>query len=173
MPASTHERKAQLWKCTLSGNLHPPVPLPAGLRNVQSGDISALGLLFFAAFQGTVDDAGQTDNQYTSKARAILGGRYGEWIGEASWTVEQTEGLQSACLVCDYIPYGGPVIAVIATAPASKMSGRAGTLVDAALASLFALGHLECCAMVTKGNIASERLFESRGFSPHADVHGL
>ncbi|PQV49371.1 hypothetical protein [Paraburkholderia sp. BL21I4N1] len=173
MPASTQERNAQLWRCTLSDSLRPSIPLSASLRNVRSGDISALGLLFFAAFQGTIDDAAQTATQYTSKARAILDGHYGDWIAEASWTVEQSEGLQSACLVCDYKPYGCPVIAVVATAPASKASGRAGTLLDAALATLTALGHSECCAMVTKGNVASERLFESRGFSPHAAVDVL
>ena len=64
------------------------------------------------------------------------------------------------------------VIAVVATAPTSKRSGSAGTLLDAALATLTALGHSECCAMVTKGNVASKRLFESRGFSLHVDVHG-
>jgi hypothetical protein len=165
MPASSHERNAQLWRRTLSDSLRLSVPLSASLRNIQPGDISALGVLFFAAFQGTIDDTGQTEAQYASKARAILGGQYGEWLTEASWTVEQAEGLQSACLVCDYLPYGCPVIAVVATAPASKMSGIARTLLDAALASLTALGRPECFAMITKGNVASERLFESRGFS--------
>ena len=137
-----------------------------------SGDVPALGLLFFAAFHGTIDDAGHTETQYALKAAAILGGRYGEWIPEASWIVEQTGGLQSACLVCDYQPYGCPVIAVVATAPANQRFGTAGTLLDAALATLSALGHPECCAMVTQGNVASERLFGSRGFFPHADVRG-
>ena len=172
MPASTHERSAQLWRRTLSDRFQRSVALPAGLRHIQSGDISALGLLLFAAFQGTIDDTGQTETQYALKAKAILGGRYGEWISEASWAVEQTSGLQSACLVCDYKPFGCPVIAVVATAPTSKRSGSAGTLLDAALATLTALGHSECCAMVTKGNAASERLFETRGFSLHVDVHG-
>ena len=106
MPASTHERSAQLWRRTLSDRLLRSVALPAGSRHIQSGDISALALLFFAAFQGTIDDTGQTETQYALKAKAILGGRYGEWISEASWAVEQTSGLQSACLVCDYKPYG-------------------------------------------------------------------
>lgn len=172
MPSSTRERSAQLWKRTLSDSRHRPVALSASVRHVQPGDVPALGLLFFAAFHGTIDDAGHTETQYALKAAAILGGRYGEWIPEASWIVEQTGGLQSACLVCDYQPYGCPVIAVVATAPANQRFGTAGTLLDAALATLSALGHPECCAMVTQGNVASERLFGSRGFFPHADVRG-
>lgn len=112
---------------------------------------------------------GQTEAQYALKATAILGGWYGEWTPEAWWTVERTDGLQSACLVWDY---KCPVKAVIATVAASRRSVRAGTLLDAVLATLSALGHSECCAMVPRGTVASERLFESRGFSPHADVHG-
>ena len=95
MPSSTHGRSAQLWKRTLCNSLHRSIVLSASLRRIQSSDISALGMLFFAAFNGTIDDAGQTETQYALKATAILGGRYGEWISEASWTVEQTDGLQS------------------------------------------------------------------------------
>lgn len=120
MPGSTRERSAQLWKRTLSDCRHPPVALSASVRHVQPGDVPALGQLFFAAFHGTIDDAGQAETQYVLKAKAILGGRYGEWISDASWIVEQTDGLQSACLVCDYQPYGCPVIAVVATVPANQ-----------------------------------------------------
>ncbi len=170
MQASNHQRSAQLWRRSLSGSLHRSVALPDSLRHICPNDISALGQLFFAAFRGTVDDAGQTEAEYALKASAILGGRYGQWIPEASWTLEQKGALLSACLVCDYKPYGCPVIAVVATAPASKRAGTAGTLLDTTIAALAALGHSECCAMITRGNLASERLFESRGFSPDANV---
>jgi len=36
MPASTHERSAQLWRLTLSDRLQRSVALPAGLRHIQS-----------------------------------------------------------------------------------------------------------------------------------------
>jgi hypothetical protein len=165
MTDSTHERGARLWRRSLS-NEFPTGATPANLRNVEPEDIPALGALFSMAFFGTVDDAGQPEAQYAAKAAAILGGRYGEWIPEASWTIEQMGKLRSACLVSDYKPYGCPVIAVVATAPALKRSGDGGTLLDAALASLAVLGHRECCAMITVGNLASERLFLSRRFFP-------
>jgi hypothetical protein len=168
MPGSTHERNARLWKRPLSESF-PHGAISPNLRNVKLADVPALGALFFAAFSGTVDDAGQTETQCASKATAILGGRYGEWIGEASWTIEQIGGLRSACLVSDCKPYGCPVIAVVATSPARKQLGDGGILLNAALASLTALGYRECCAIITEGNLASERLFLSRGFSPDAD----
>ncbi|MDR8050753.1 GNAT family N-acetyltransferase [Burkholderia cenocepacia] len=170
MPSSTRERSARFWKRALSGSLHRPAVLPGGLRHVEPDDVPALAQLLFAAFHGTIDDPGHTEAQYALKVSAILGGRYGEWIQEASWTVEQTNGLQSVCLVCDYKPYGCPVIAIIASAPARQRSGAGGALLAAALDKLSALGHAECCAMVTKGNVASEHFFRSCGFLPHTNV---
>jgi hypothetical protein len=139
---------------------------PANLRNITREDVPALGALLFGAFLGTIDDAGQAMTQYESKATVIVAGRYGEWIPAASWAIGETDGLRSACLVCNYKPYGCPVIAVVATTRSHKRKGDGGRLVDAALLSLGALGFLECCAMITIGNNASEQLFKSRGFSP-------
>jgi len=168
MPDTTHKRDARLWKRPLSTNPRAGTRLP-GLRNVTAEDLPALGALFFCAFAGTIDDAGQTESQYASKAAAILGGRYGEWIPAASWANEEAGNFLSACLVCDYKPYGSPVIAVVATTPSRKRSGDGGALVSAALLSLATLGYTECCAMVTMGNDASERLFNSCGFLPKVD----
>jgi len=105
MPETTPKRNARLWKRTLLPSLSDGAQLPK-LRNVTPEDIPGLGALFFNAFLGTIDDAGQAESQYASKAMAIVGGRYGEWFPRASWTIEHTVGLRSACLVCDYKPYG-------------------------------------------------------------------
>ena len=162
------KRDARLWKRTLSAN--PRVGARRfNLRNVTVDDVPALGTLFFGAFLGTIDDADQAESQYASKAAAILGGRYGEWIPAASWAIEEAGNILSACLVCDYKLYGCPVIAVVATTPSRKRSGDGGTLLNAALLSLAMLGYTECCAMITMGNDASERLFSSYGFEPKAD----
>lgn len=162
------ERNARLWK--RSALVGPGMgQMPHDLRNVTLEDIPALGKLFFNAFFGTVDDTGQVEAQYAAKAMAIVGGRYGEWIPTASWAIERTGGLRSACLVCSYEPYGCPVIAIVATAPSHKRSGDGGMLLDAALLSLAGLGYRECCAMITVGNDPSERLFASRGFLPKSD----
>jgi GNAT superfamily N-acetyltransferase len=170
MPDETHARNARLWKRTLLANFSADMR-PDNLRNVTREDVPTIVVLLFDAFLGTIDDAGQAMAQYESKASAIVAGRYGKWIPAASWAIEETDGLRSACLVCDYEPYGCPVIAVVATTPSHKRTGDGGSLVDAALMSLGALGYLECCAMVTVGNDASEQLFKSRGFSPETVAH--
>ena len=139
------------------------------LRNITVDDVPALGTLFYEAFLGTIDDAGQTESQYALKAAAILGGRYGEWMPAASWVLEEAGNLLSACLVCDYKPYGCPVIAVVATTPSRKRSGDGGTLLNAALLSLATLDYTECCTMITMGNGASERLFSRCGFVHKVD----
>ena len=43
----------------------------AGLRSFQAGDEEALGVLMLRAYQGTVDDEGETLERLFSKARAI------------------------------------------------------------------------------------------------------
>jgi len=168
MPDTTHERDARLWKRPLSADPSAGVRL-SNLRNVTVDDVPALGTLFFWAFLGTIDDAGEAESQYALKAAAILGGRYGEWIPAASWAIEEAGNILSACLVCDYKPYGCPVIAVVATTPSRKRSGDGRTLVNAAAMSLATLDNTECCAMITVNNDASERLFHSCGFLPKAD----
>ncbi|MGX7000067.1 GNAT family N-acetyltransferase [Caballeronia sp. KNU42] len=168
MQATTHERNARLWKRTLLADRRAGKN-PPHLRHLTPKDIPALGALFFNAFLGTIDDAGQTETQYASKATSIIEGQYGEWIPAASWTIEHTGRLRSACLVCDYKPYGCPVIAVVATTPSHKQSGDGRMLVNAALSSLATLGFQECSAMITVGNDPSERLFGSLGFLPQAD----
>lgn len=75
MTDTTHERNARLWKRTLLANFGAGAR-PANLRNVTRKDILALGTLFFDAFLGTIDDAGQAVAQYESKAMAIVAGRY-------------------------------------------------------------------------------------------------
>jgi hypothetical protein len=158
-------RNARLWKRDLSGYPGAGVTLP-NLRGLTMDDVPALGALFFGAFLGTIDDVGQTEAQYEEKAKAILGGRYGEWIATASWAIEDARTLRAACLVCDYTPYGCPAIAIVATSPSRKRSGDAGALVNAVLSSHGSLRYGECCAMVTIGNEASEQLFKGRGFLP-------
>jgi hypothetical protein len=95
MPDTTHERDARLWRRTLLAHSGAGAR-PANLRNVTPEDIPALGALFFDAFLGTIDDAGQSAIQSESKAAAIVGGRYGEWIPTASWAIEETDGLRFA-----------------------------------------------------------------------------
>jgi hypothetical protein len=65
---------------------------------MKSEDVPVLATLFFTAFRGTVHDPGQTETQYASKVMAILGGRYREWIPEASWTIDKRAGFDPHAL---------------------------------------------------------------------------
>ncbi|WP_031361410.1 hypothetical protein [Caballeronia sordidicola] len=163
MSQEAGRRTARLWRRILPS--HPsPGQAPPDMREVDRRDAEILGTLLFEAFRGTIDDAGQSEMQYVQKVEAILDGRYGDWVCAASWNFVDYGTLRSVCLVSDYKPYGCPVIAVVATAPEYKLSGDANTLLDAAVRSLAVLGYSDCCAMVTVGNRASDRLFSSCGF---------
>lgn len=72
----------------------------------------------------------------------------------------------AAILVTDYAPYGGSVIALVVVDKAVQQRGMAGALLSHSLAALQRLGHSQCCARITQGNTASERLFLGWGFIP-------
>jgi GNAT superfamily N-acetyltransferase len=165
MSQEAGKRTARLWRRILPSN--PSLgQTPPYMREVDRKDAEILGALLFEAFSGTIDDAGQREMHYVQKVEAILDGRYGDWVCAASWNFIDHGTLRSVCLVSDYKPYGCPVIAVVATAPEFRQRGDANTLLDAAVRSLAMLGYSQCCAMVTVGNHASERLFSSCGFVP-------
>lgn len=135
-------------------------------NTVVTGDIVPLGDLFFEAFQGTVDDTGQTRLQWSAKASAMLSGRYGPCNFSASYVLAQGAGLLSACIVTEYEPYRSTLIAIVACSPTVQGSGVGTRIVESALASLFAQGYRDVCAKISDGNIVSGRLFEKCGFHP-------
>lgn len=165
MPTQSENRGAQLWTCSLESAsvLHP---FHRNIRLATRADAAALGRLFHAAFLGTKDEFGQSEADYRKKAEAIIADRYGEWLSKASFVFEANSRLCSACLVSNYAPYGSPVIAIIATLPQTKRSGYGKALLQASVCALDALGHRRCCAMITRDNTPSKRLFASCGFMP-------
>ena len=162
MATDPEPRDARLWWCSPSTTRLPSAS--PGLRMVEPIDTPLVGRLLYFAFQGAADDRGQPESYYLSKAEAIQRGSYGPWMQESSFAIEDDDGLQSVCLLCNRAEYGAPVVAVIATNPRKKRQGFAETVLRSALLVLARSGHENCCAMITRGNLASEGLFERCGF---------
>lgn len=120
------------------------------------------------AFLGGPDEA--SEPAFLAKVSAILAGRYGRLIADASLVHASPSGkLDAAILVTDYADYGGPVVALVVVDKTVQQRGIGALLLSRSLAVLQRLGQAQCCARITLGNSASERLFQGCGFVPAAD----
>lgn len=133
----------------------PPTTM---LRPVRVTDRDALATTVLDAYRGTVDDEGEGDDE----ARAAID----EWFARIEWShsfvIEQDEQLVALCFV---IRLGGRhYIDPIATIASAKRQGYGRSAALAALRSLAAAGVQEVGAVITDGNVPSERLFTALGF---------
>lgn len=157
-------RVARMW--------HQHLPAPDGgvsnshvFRPVRGQDGPAIAMISQRAFLGGPDEASEDD--FLGKVSAILVGRYGRFMDTASLVHESSSGaLDAALLVTDYLPYACPVIALVVVEKAAQQRGVATALLLHSLAVLHQAGQSQCCALITQGNLASERLFQGCGFVP-------
>ena len=68
-------------------------------RSVQTADAPALAALMLDAYRGTVDDEGETAEEALAEVNAMLDGKYGPWLADASFVVELDGRLVAACVI--------------------------------------------------------------------------
>jgi GNAT superfamily N-acetyltransferase len=144
----------------------PPEPGPAGLvpRPVRPEDASALGVLMERAFRGTIDDEGETLEQFVGEMRETLRGKYGPFVFEASFCVEapDTGKLVAASLVTIWNEL--PLLAFSATDPEFQGKGLGTALIERSIFRMKELGYRELHLGVTDGNAPAQRLYAKLGF---------
>ncbi len=143
-------------------NLSVPGPEPANLdttiRQLRATDRDALARLMLDAYVGTIDYEGETLDEAVDevdvwlRASPMLAHSYAAVIGGR---------MVSAVLVTtvDDLPF----VSNVMTDPDHKGAGLGRTVVEVALRSLRASGHQRLVLYITKGNLASERLFAAAG----------
>lgn len=138
----------------------PPVDISAerGLRLAGDEDRDAFADLALDAYRGTVDDEGEGPVEARQAADDWLARR----IAGCSVVIE--EGDHIVALSFAVVVGGRAYIDPVATATAWKRQGLGRRAVRASLHRLEGAGHQEVGAVITDGNIASERLFASLGF---------
>ncbi len=140
----------------------PVGPLRAGveLRPPEHGDAEALAQLMLDAYRGTIDYEGET----IVEAREEIAGYFGgEANLEASRLAWQDGSLVAACLVTTHST--GALIGYVMTAAEHKNTRLATTALAHTLRALADAGHGSVRAWITDGNVPSERLFVSAGFT--------
>ena len=142
------------------------VPEGLSLRTPGAGDLSALAELMLEAYRDTIDYAGETIVEATDEIRRYLGGdAVNRPLLEPSVVLTDGTTLASACLVACWTSRDCPLVSYVITHPLWKRRGLAKRLVAESLSRLATDGHSEVRAMITKGNLPSERLFVSLGFA--------
>jgi len=149
------ERTRSDYRLTIPSDLPPTTP---GLVALSAAPRVGLAELMLAAYQGTIDDEGET----LDEALEAIDYYCANCLDDHSFVLIEAERPVAMSLVLighQELHYIDPV----AVADSHKRQGLGLQLVQACLASLAATGVTEVGATITDGNVASERLFASLG----------
>lgn len=132
----------------------PPVP----------ADAEALAVLMLAAYQGTVDDEGETLEEARAVVAQYFEGVFGPPMPAVSEVTERDGVLVAATLLTQW--WRGPFVAFMITAPEAQRQGLARAGLTRAINRLAAGDEPWLRLVVTQGNSRAEALYESLGFVP-------
>lgn len=129
---------------------------------VRPENAGAIGKLMERAFRDTIDDEGETAEHFIAEMRATMAGKYGPYIQEASYWIEQEGQPVAATLITLWKEK--PLLAFSVTEPAFQRQGLAEFLIRKSMNTLFKMGHAQMELGVTRGNESAERLYRKLGF---------
>jgi GNAT superfamily N-acetyltransferase len=139
----------------------PPPPGPVASRPVRAGDGTALGLLAYAAYRGSVDDNGEHQAWHVADLTSALEHEYGRLLTPVSRAVPAGDELIAAVVFTWWDDL--PLLAFCLTHPDHQGRGLATRLVTHAARELAAEGHEVMHLAVTETNPA-RALYERLGF---------
>lgn len=143
----------------------PDQATPEGisLRVPCTEDRDALAELMLDAYQGTVDDEGESIEDARTEVDQLLAGDYGEPMLEMSIIALAGGTLASAALITRL--KGVPFLAFSMTAAVHKRRGFARVCLEHAIDALRAGGYSTLALEVTTGNAPAERMYREMGFT--------
>lgn len=148
-------------------SLHAPLPPDFLIRGPRPDDTGELAALMLDAYQGSVDDDGETIEDALKEVESYFAKKSGKLLLDFSYVCLIDGEIQSAVLLSLW--QKTPLLAYVMTRSDWKGRGLAGRLLRLALAGLSNAGFRSAEAYVTEGNIPSERLLASLGFLRVAD----
>ena len=134
------------------------------VRQVAPDNAPALAALMYAAYRGTIDDEGETEEDTLREVEATLRGQYGPLLGDCSfWIEDQPAGL-AICATLLTLWRDGPLLAFVMTHPDAKGRGMATYLIQRSANALLERGERELYLAVTEGNAPAQHVYERLGF---------
>lgn len=141
--------------------LENPGAWPA--RSLRPDDAPALAALMLDAYRGTVDDEGETAEETLAEVNAMLDGKYGPWLADASVVVELDGRLVAACVITLWSDI--PLVAQLFTHPDYTNRGLGKSLLTRSINALYDQGYEELVLYVTEGNENAQHLYAALGFT--------
>lgn len=135
-------------------------------RTILRKDVHSLGVLMLEAYQGTIDYEGETLEDAVREVQATIDGKYGPFLNECSFLIEEGERILSACMVAWSERMQLPLLAYSMTHPAVRSQGMATFLIKKSINALHAKRYKEIYLVVTEGNEAAQHLYKKIGFRP-------
>lgn len=123
-----------------------------------------LSKLMLNAYRGTIDYDGETIDEARAEIDRYLDDQELTPLLNRSWLFYADGHLVSACLVSWWPRRQCPIVAYVLTDPEWKHRGIAAELLQEVIHSLGLQDFRELRAVITEGNIPSERLFARAGF---------
>jgi RimJ/RimL family protein N-acetyltransferase len=143
----------------------PPKVPGARIRADLAANPSALAQLMFSAYRGTIDYDGESLDDARAEIDQYLNNSDLRPLLICSWLFHASGLLVSACLVSWWASRRSPIIGYTITHPDWKNRGIAAELLQETLQSLSEHNYTQVRAVITEGNIPSERLFARAGFT--------
>ena len=132
---------------------------------VSDADADKLANLMLDAYRGTIDYQGENIDDAREEIRTCFrGGSGGTFLQDISAVIIRDDLPVSACLCVKSDEHAYPLIAYSMTRASEKGNGLAQYLLASVLQKLKCAGYSGVTAVITEGNIPSERIFRSAGF---------
>ena len=156
----------QKRRVSMQCELDPPAPAPAAeslARTLESPDTDEVGVLMHSAYAGSVDDGGESVEQWIDHARDVMGGQYGTFLDCCSFVTPIAAPFASGVLAIENARQSA-LIAQVVTRREQANRGLARRLLGYSLAALAAHGYRRCFLEVTLTNLNAMHLYHSLGF---------
>jgi ribosomal protein S18 acetylase RimI-like enzyme len=131
-------------------------------RPLELADAQALAVLMDEAYRGTIDHEGETPEQCLEEMTGTLTGKYGPFLGFASFGIFEEGQAVSVSIVTLWKEK--PLLAWSMTHPRAQGKGYAKFLIERSIDALARNGYPEVWLVVTDGNVSAEHLYRKIGF---------
>ncbi len=132
-------------------------------RTIAYTDIDSVGTLMLESFRNTIDYEGETLKDAIAEVKATFDGKYGPFLKDCSYLIEEKGQPLSACIVVYSEEMSLPLIAYTMTHPGYTRKGMATFLLKKSMNALLARKYKGVCLVVTEGNPA-RHVYEKIGF---------
>lgn len=153
----------------LSHSTAPDSLTEATWRHPSSADTQIVAELMLDAYRGTIDYDGETIDDAIREVDSYFSHQDSSWLAD-SWLGFIENHLACASLVGFWKDRSAPIISYVMTSPQWKGKHLATSGVLRSLRSLAKKKYTKVYAVITEGNVPSERVFTKIGFRRVASI---